>query len=267
MTEGSIGITASSSLSWTASLSRGLSSKEPLPKEARAVATVMKFVDWTPAKAMLAELIGTFFLTLTALLSGSPFATALTLTALVYAIGNTSGCHVNPAVTLGLVAARRLAVGIGVFYVLAQLAGAVFAGLVANRVGQPPTEYHAGSAFAELIGFGFLMVIVAAVSDKHVPKAGSGIAIGAALAAALVTTQGILNPAIALAMGQALSGATWAPVVGGVLFSALFTTLSSPETSSKSAEESKEVPEEPAEPATLPAEARKPRWSGWLTHH
>ncbi len=196
MTEESIGITSSSSLSQTASLSRDLSSKGPLPREARAVATVMTFVDGTPAKALLAELIGTFFLTLTALLSGSPFAITLTLTALVYAIGNTAGCHVNPAVTLGLVAARRLAVGIGALYVLVQIAGAVFAGLVANRVGQLPADYHAGSAFAELLGFGFLMVIVTAVSDKHVPQAGSGIAIGAALAAGLVTTQGILNPAL-----------------------------------------------------------------------
>lgn len=75
-------------------------------------------------KAVAAELLGSAFLTLAALLGGTPFAVALALTALVYAIGNVSGGHVNPAVTLGLVSTGRLPAGKGVLYVLAQLAGA-----------------------------------------------------------------------------------------------------------------------------------------------
>ncbi len=59
-------------------------------------------------KAALAELIGTFFLTLAALISGSPFVVGLTLAAFVYAIGDISGCNINPAVTVALVTIRRL---------------------------------------------------------------------------------------------------------------------------------------------------------------
>ena len=55
------------------------------------------------------------------------------------------------------------------------------------------------------------MLTVVAVSDKYVPRAGTGLAIGAALAAGLVTSKGIINPAIAIAMGQALTPGTWAP--------------------------------------------------------
>lgn len=177
-------------------------------------------------KAAAAELLGTAFLTLAALLAGTPYAVALTLAALVYAIGDVSGCHVNPAVTLGFVSAGRLPIGKGVLYLLAQLAGAGAAALLAPRVGSLASEYHAASPFAELVGVGFLIITVAAVSEKHVPKAGSGIAVGAALGAGLLTSKGILNPAVAVAMGQAWSAALWAPLAGGVLFAACFGLIS-----------------------------------------
>ena len=69
------------------------------------------------------------------------------------------------------------------------------------------------------------MLTVVAVSDKYVPQAGSGIAIGAALAAGLVTSKGIINPAIAIAMGQALTPGTWAPLVSAVVFTILYVLI------------------------------------------
>ena len=134
-------------------------------------------------QAGLAKLIGTFFLTLAALVGGSPYPVALTLAALVYSIGNISGCNVNPAVTVGLVVARRLPLVTGLLYIYAQFGGALLARVVAPFVGTLPPSYAAAGIGGEAVGCGLLVLTVAAVSDEYVPKAGSGIAIGGALAA------------------------------------------------------------------------------------
>ena len=213
-------------------------------------------------KALLAELVGTLFLTLAALLSGTPYAVALTLTAFVYAIGNVSGCHINPAVTIGLVSARRLPVTTGVGYVLAQIAGALLARLAAPHVGLLAPNYPAAGPIAEFLGAGFLLLTVVAVSDQYVPKSGSGIAIGAALAAGLVTTKGILNPAVAIAMGQLASGATWAAVLGSVVFTALFTLYARAETKDDATKAEPAVGDQAAEEHKEPPAARARRQQG-----
>ena len=186
---------------------------------------IRKYFTPNSLKAAMAELVGTFFLTLAALIAGTPYAVALTLAAFVYAIGSISGCNINPGVTVGLVAGRRLPVVAGILYLIAQVAGALLARVVAVlTVGALPA-YHAGGPWAEGFGFAFLMLTVVAVSDKYVPRAGTGLAIGAALAAGLLTSKGIINPAIAVAMGQALTPGTWAPLVSAVVFTVLFTLI------------------------------------------
>jgi len=176
-------------------------------------------------RAGLAELVGTFFLALAALATPAPdtaLAVGLTLAAFVYAIGDISGCNVNPAVTLGLVVTRRLPAAVGALYVVAQLAGAGLARTLAPAVlGAPLPRYAAAGAGGEVVGVGFLVLTVLAVSTKAVPKSGSGVAIGAALLAGLLTTRGVLNPAIALAMGLGLSAALWAPLVGALVLAPL----------------------------------------------
>jgi len=174
-------------------------------------------------QAGLAELVGTFFLALAALLTPAPstaLAVGLTLAAFVYALGDISGCNVNPAVTLGLVVTRRLSVAVGVLYLAAQLAGAALARLLAPLVAPLPS-YAAASPAGEFLGVGFLVLTVLAVSTKFVPKSGSGVAIGAALLAGLLTTRGVLNPAIALAMGLGGTPALWAPLAGALVFGPL----------------------------------------------
>src|ERR671935_1154559 len=97
-------------------------------------------------KAGMAELVGTFFLTLAAMIAGTPYAVGLTLAAFVYAIGNISGCNINPGVTVGLMAGRRLPIVQGILYLVAQVAGALLAREVAVlAVGRLPA-YPAGRA-------------------------------------------------------------------------------------------------------------------------
>src|SRR5687767_9475582 len=121
--------------------------------------------------AALAELVGTFFLTLAALTVAppvTPYAVSLTLLVFVYTIGGLSGCHINPAVTVGLVASRRFPLVEGVVYIVAQIAGAMLARFIAglNLVGKLAEDYNAGSNAAEFIGFGILMLTVAATTEN-----------------------------------------------------------------------------------------------------
>ena len=177
--------------------------------------------------AALAELGGTFFLTLAALTVAPPvtaYAVGLTLLVFVYTIGGLSGGHLNPAVTVGLVASRRFPLVAGLVYVVAQVGGALLARFVAglSLVGNPAEDYQAGSGGAEFIGFGILMLAVAATTENKVSKSGSGIAVGGALLAGLLLSKGVLNPAVAIAMGLAASPALWATLLSGVVFGALF---------------------------------------------
>ena len=86
----------------------------------------------------LAEFLGTFVLVFggvgSAVLAGShigyagvAFAFGLSLLAMVYTIGPISGCHINPAVTLGVLLAKRIGSRDAVMYVVAQIFGAIVA--------------------------------------------------------------------------------------------------------------------------------------------
>src|SRR5512143_2725525 len=92
------------------------------------------------SKRAIAEFIGTFWLVFggcgSAVLSaafpgvgigllGVSFAFGLTVLTMAYAIGHVSGCHLNPAVTCGLVAAGRFKAGEAVPYIFVQVLGAI----------------------------------------------------------------------------------------------------------------------------------------------
>ena len=179
--------------------------------------------------AALAEFTGTFFLALAALAVPAPFtvfAVGLVLMVFVYMIGGISGCHLNPAVTVGLCAARQFPVGEGLMYIAAQIVGALLARmLVTQELIGSWGSYESANMVAEFIGFGVLMLAVAAVTEKRVTAAGSGIAVGPALIAGLLISGGVLNPAVAIAMGLGLSPAVWATALSGVVFAWLFVLL------------------------------------------
>lgn len=122
--------------------------------------------------AALAELTGTFFLTLVALTVAppvTPYAVGLTLLVFVYTIGSLSGCHINPAITVGLVASNRFPLVEGVVYIVAQVAGALLARFISEFgiAGTLAQNYTLGSTTEEFIGFGILMLAVAATTENR----------------------------------------------------------------------------------------------------
>jgi aquaporin Z len=193
--------------------------------------------------------------------SGTPFAPlgvvaiamafGFTVTAMAYGIGPVSGCHVNPAVSVGAWAAGRLSTGDLIGYVVSQCIGAVIGAgvlylilsghqggwdLAKDGLGQNGwSEYSTASAFiAEFVGtFLFLVVILGSTSEKGATTV-AGVAIGVALLVVhinLIRVTGTsVNPARSLGPalfvgGKALSQ-LWlffvAPVLGALAAGALF---------------------------------------------
>ena len=178
--------------------------------------------------AYISELVGTFFLVLgiigvvssgagRAILTDVALVHTLVLMALVYAIGSISGCHVNPAVTLGLLVIRKISGRDAGIYIACQVAGGVLAGLVVSwffnvrggvvDYGTPAVSdayLRGGSVFlaflAEGLGAFLLMWAVMGTAVNPVaPKGVAGIAIGGALGVGVLifgpATGASFNPA------------------------------------------------------------------------
>jgi aquaporin Z len=181
--------------------------------------------------------------------TGVAFAFGLTLLTMAYAIGHISGCHINPAVTIGLWAGGRFPAKEVIPYVIVQVIGGiagaavlyvvasghpgfdVSAGFAANGYGDhSPDNYTLASALVVeiFLTFGFLFVIMGA-TDKRVPAGFAPIAIGLALTLihliSIPVTNTSVNPARstgpAVFVGGWALGQLWmfwvAPIVGGVL--------------------------------------------------
>lgn len=185
--------------------------------EARPSSSVIDQVEGGWA-ALAAEFIGTailvFFAVGTAIFAdanagvvGIALGFGVTLLALVYAIGAVSGCHVNPAVTLGMVLAGRMKPIAGALYAVMQFAGGIFGALllywvshtVRARAGGPFSRKSFGSngygsnsdlgistggAFlVEIILTALLVLVVLSVTSGPGVKGLEGVAIGLALTA------------------------------------------------------------------------------------
>jgi aquaporin Z len=219
---------------------------------------------------MVAEFIGTFWLVLggcgsAVLAAGFPgvgigllgvsLAFGLTVLTMAYAIGHISGCHLNPAVTLGLAVSGRFKASEVVAYWIAQVLGAIAAaallhliasgkagfslmsgGLAANGYGaHSPGGYSLGAGFVtELtMTFMFLMIILGA-TDRRAPQGFAPIAIGLALTLihliSIPVTNTSVNPARstgpALVMGGWALQQLWlfwvAPLIGAALAGSLY---------------------------------------------
>ena len=181
--------------------------------------------------------------------AGVALAFGLTLLTMAYAIGHISGCHLNPAVSVGLVLGRRFPARELPAYIVAQVAGAIIAaavlwviasgkpgfvlsgGFAANGFGaHSPGGYSLTACLvAEIVlTFMFLIVILGA-TDRRAPQGFAPIPIGLALTLihliGIPVTNVSVNPA--RSTGPALFVGGWAleqlwlfwlaPLVGGVL--------------------------------------------------
>jgi glycerol uptake facilitator protein len=146
-------------------------------------------------------------------LLGISFAFGLIITALIYAIGKVSGCHINPAVTFALAATKRFPWRELPAYWAAQVTGAVLGALGIWAVfahsgidlGMGQTSFNqstttwASAIFAEGIGTFMLMYAILGIVDSRSPGDFAGIVIGGVVVAIIMVlgpiTGASLNPA------------------------------------------------------------------------
>ena len=213
-------------------------------------------------KKYFAELIGTFVLTFVgcgvaamtgcngADANGAYVATALafglTIVAMAYSIGNVSGCHINPAVSLGVLLNKGMSVKDFVGYVIAQCCGATIAGaalmaLIGTEKGLGCNALYDGDVAKSLIieailTFIFVLSILGVTSKAEFGKV-AGLVIGGSLT--LVHLIGIyftgtsVNPARSLGPALFMKGdslaCVWvfivAPLVGGIIAAVVWKIL------------------------------------------
>lgn len=222
------------------------------------------------SRALIAEFIGTLILVFvgvgaavlsptldTGAIVGIALAFGLVLVALVYSIGPVSGCHLNPAVTLGMVVARRLPIAAAIWYWIAQVVGAVVGALLLFILVNSGPDIETSEAFGtngygdrSIVGLNaggallsemiltFIFVwIILQVTSVQSSAAMAGLAIGVTLTvthfAGIPLTGNSVNPARSIAPALFAGGDAlvqlWvfilAPLVGGALAALVHTTL------------------------------------------
>jgi aquaporin Z len=224
------------------------------------------------AKRLGAEFIGTFWLVLggcgSAVLAaafpqvgiglhGVSLAFGLTVLTMAYAIGHISGCHLNPAVSVGLAVGGRFKTAELLPYIIAQVVGAFVAalvlyliasgkagfdlsgGLASNGYGtHSPGGYSLFAGFVtEVVMTGMFLLIILGATDDRAPKGLAPIAIGLALTLihliSIPVTNTSVNPARstgpAIIVGGWALGQLWlfwvAPLIGAVLGGAAYNWL------------------------------------------
>ncbi len=190
--------------------------------------------------------------------AGVALAFGLTVLTMVYAIGPISGCHLNPAVTVGLWVGRRFPAKDVLPYIVAQVAGAVVGAGILYVIASGQAGFSPGAGFASngyddhspgkyslfacliceiVMTFFFLMVILGA-TDKRAPAGFAGIAIGLCLTLihliSIPVTNTSVNPARSTgpAIFAAFGGASWAlsqlwafwiaPIVGAAIAGSVY---------------------------------------------
>jgi len=211
-----------------------------------------------------AEFIGTFWLVLggcgSAVLAaafpdvgigllGVSLAFGLTLLTMAFAIGHISGCHINPAVSVGLWAGGRFPARELPPYILAQVLGGVAAGGILYLIASGKAGFDVSAGFAsngfgahspggysltaalisEIVMTAMFLVVILGATDKRAPQGLAPIAIGLCLTLihliSIPVTNTSVNPArstgVAVYVGGWAVAQLWlfwvAPIIGGVL--------------------------------------------------
>ncbi|AAQ60532.1 aquaporin Z [Chromobacterium violaceum] len=215
-------------------------------------------------KSYGAEFLGTFWLVLggcgsAVLAAGFPnlgigfagvaLAFGLTVVTMAYAIGHISGCHLNPAVSIGLWAGGRFPAGQLAPYIVAQVLGAIAAGAVLYVIASGGAGFDVAKGFAsngyaehspggysllaalvcEVVMTMFFLLVIMGATDKRAPAGFAPLAIGLALTLihliSIPVTNTSVNPArstgVALFVGGWAVQQLWlfwlAPIIGAVL--------------------------------------------------
>ncbi len=195
-------------------------------------------------------------------LLGVALAFGLTVLTMAFAIGHISGCHLNPAVSIGLWAGGRFPAGKLGPYIVAQVLGAVAAAGVLYLVASGKDGFSVSAGFAcngygahspggysltaalvtEVVMTMMFLVIILGATDKRAPQGFAPIAIGLGLTLihliSIPVTNTSANPArstgVALVVGGWALAQLWlfwlAPIIGGVLGAVIYRFVGREET-------------------------------------
>ncbi len=214
----------------------------------------------TDSKKLVSEFVGTFALIFIGAgsvatnyisngalgLIGISTAFGLVVMAMIYATGHISGTHINPAVTIALVATKKMDAKDTLPYIISQLAGASVAGLTLRVIYPtavagvnlgttglgPNVGFGTGVLVEAILTFLLVFTIFGAAVDKRAPAGFAGFAIGMVVLFDILVggplTGGSMNPA--RTFGPALASGFWAnhlvywigPIIGSLVAAFLY---------------------------------------------
>ncbi len=198
-------------------------------------------------------------------LLGVALAFGLTVLTMAFAIGHISGCHLNPAVSIGLWASGRFPARDLLPYIVAQVAGAIVAGGVLYLIASGKDGFDVSAGFAsngygdhspgeysllaalvtEIVMTMMFLVVILGATDKRAPQGLAPIAIGLCLTLihliSIPVTNTSVNPArstgVAVFVGDWAVTQLWlfwvAPIIGGMLGAAIYRLIGSEGTKAK----------------------------------
>jgi aquaporin Z len=188
---------------------------------------------------------------------GVAFAFGLTVLTMAFAIGHVSGCHLNPAVSIGLVTAKRFPISELPAYIVAQVLGAICASGVLYLIASGNSTFSLAGGFAsngyadhspehysllacfliEVLLTAFFLLVILGATDERAPKGFAPIAIGLCLTLIHLISIPVTNTSVnpARSTGPAIFAGGWAlsqlwlfwvaPILGAIIGGLISTTF------------------------------------------